>query len=111
MNDRSRWPQSLELYFESLDVRALTVSALVDWMAQQSGILELSDSGEDHTSAVTRMGRYTRLKKDPRKSAGADVLLLSAMAHCKIITFEGRELDQPVHLARMLNGSHPFGER
>ena len=110
-NDRSRWPDSLSAYYRSIpDAASLTVSMMVDWLGQQSGIRELREGSDQHTGFVTLLGRYTRLKKNPGSSAGADVLLLTALAYCQVIEYEGRPLTDPVHLARMLNGVYPFGE-
>lgn len=110
-NDRSRWPDSLIAYYQSIpSATSLTVAMMIDWLGQQSGIRELREGSDEHSGFVTLLGRYTRLKGKPGGSAAENVLLLTALAYCRVIEYEGRALTEAVQLARMLNGRNPFGE-
>ena len=107
MGDRSRWPNSLKVYFDSIkgSPRTPTISMLLDWMAQEAGIPELAEDSEDHKKFETLLGRYTRWADDPSRSAGQDIVLISAIAHCGIIRDEsGNEVRDVVWIARLLRG-------
>ena len=104
------WPDSLTAYYKTLPIKArnrgLTVSMLLDWMSQESGISELGEQSPSHKSMVTLMGRYVRWGYNPDGPGGEDVLLLSAIAHCGIIQdAKGRPINSVVELTRLLRGS------
>ena len=107
----SLWPGSLVSYFESIPVkerqRGLTVSMLLDWLAQETGIDELSEGSSKHKSYVTLLGRYIRWSYNPAETGAQDVLLLSAIAHCGIIRdAQGLPLNDVKTLARLMNGDY-----
>ncbi len=111
LGDRSLWPESFSAYFEPFrgNYQQPTYSMLVDWMAQEAGIPEMADSSRDHSEYVTRIGRYSQWAKSPEKSAGEDILLITAIAHCRIIKDKnGRPITDPLQLVRLIRGNPPY---
>ena len=106
----SLWPDSLLSYFEIIPPkerrRGLTVSMLLDWMSEASGIMELSEGSEEHKKFVTLLGRYIRWEYQPGGSAAENILLISAIAHCEIILDKSSQpITDVLQLSRLVNGN------
>lgn len=104
------WPESLCSYYKTLPLKAkqrgLTLSMLLDWMAQETGIIEIGEDAKNHKKYETLLGRYSRWGYNPDGPGGEDVLLLSAIAHCGIIRAEnGTEIRDVVQITRLINGN------
>lgn len=106
----SLWPESLTVYFSTIPPkerrRGLTVSMLLDWMAEVTGITELSDQSTDHQKFVTLLGRYIRWEYQPGGSAAENILLISAIGYCQIILdSSGLPVTDVLQLSRLVNGN------
>lgn len=109
------WPPSLAIYYKSLPIKArnrgLTVSMLLDWLAQETGIIELGEASPRHKSMINLLGRYIRWGYNPDSPGGEDVLLLSAIAHTGIIKDQGgHPITDVVELTRLLRGTLDTGD-
>ena len=108
INDRSVWPDSLRSYFEGIPAserkRGLTISMLLKWMAEETGLKQLADPYY-HDSFVTLLGRYKTWGYDPSKSAGDNFILLTAIAQCGVVRDpKGNSIKQPEKLIDILTG-------
>lgn len=108
INDRSAWPPSLRNYFEGTPPaerkRGLTISMLLKWMAEETGLRQLADPYY-HDSFITLLGRYKTWGYDPSKSAGDNFILLTAIAQCGIVRDpEGATINEPGQLIDILTG-------
>ena len=115
MNDRSVWPDSLRAFFEGIPLtarkRGLTISMLIKWMAQETGLSQLADSYY-HDSFVTLLGRYKTWGYDPSKSAGDNFILLTAISQCGVVRdSQGNPIRQPARLIDILTGYNGDAKR
>ncbi len=105
------WPESLVSYYETLPLKSrmrnLTRSMLLDWMATEAGLPELSEKAPSHTRYVTLLGRYINWGENAAGPGGEDVILLSAIAHCGIVRDERtmKPITDVVELTRLLRGT------
>ena len=115
INDRSAWPNSLRNYFEGIPAserkRGLTISMLLKWMAEETGLEQLADPYY-HDSFVTLLGRYKTWGYDPSKSAGDNFILLTAIAQCGVVRdLQGKPIKQPGKLIDILTSYNGDAER
>lgn len=107
MLDKSFWPASLSRFFADLPESErrgdeLTYSALLTWMAEETGISALVDPSR-HKKYRTLLHRYAKWSYEPSESAGDDFTLLTAIALCgAACTEDGACITQPKELVDLL---------
>ena len=88
IDNHEYWPPSLQRFWEDLPLEQkyggqLTYSALITWMAEETGFHILVDS-KKHSKFVKLLGRYIERGHRPSASAGECFPLQSAIALCGV---------------------------
>lgn len=107
IDNEEYWPSSLKRYFNALPSQQkrggkLSYSALIHWMAEETGITMLADPVL-HSKFEKTLFRYVQWGRTPEASAGDSFALLTAIALCGVARDkDGRPIKRPTDLLNLL---------